>query len=579
MRSFSPAAQAAMDSGALEPYLRVGFVDTDPNSFQEWIEPVSFKLTDTEAEVIVPIEGTNYADGGYFALRRGVVINGTPEYTTTSSFTTTSLTINEKYYHLKGTLLPPLYKSLAPDLTWKQVLDRMYFDELNPTTYILAPTYEIPSHAVWSYKFYPAGRSITFNTLQSLFTIFKQKFLIFGRHTENTYTFKIDLHFYQPTETRAVDYSITDLLFEQEVTNNYRRLLWRDDANTTTIYNPYLGSGILPPLHNLGYIPTAGTRPSSPIEGSPKGGHSSKLSPNLKYESGDYVTIVTNSGSFNTRIQVEEIFEAGKDFAWHMIIKPCIWFSSTEGGAMPSTIQAAAPYTPLNTSHFNNNLSSSDNNIQAAMETIDDLPLGTAPTTTAINDFQVGDGAGNWIKKTLAQAITILGIFADAASDSIYYVRRNAGWTNLKTYTDTLYALLVHTHTYSQIFGTHGLSQTINASVTEFMSIFATGKLAALSANPLPFNCTLKNLRVRGASGAQPASGSLVITLYNATAAASTGLTVTIAAGSTGTVFEDLIHTYSYTAGDLLRIDCLNNATGASKALGMVTFEAEKTTT
>jgi hypothetical protein len=34
---------------------------------------------------------------------------------------------------------------------------------------------------------------------------------------------------------------------------------------------------------------------------------------------------------------------------------------------------------------------------------------GSAPVTTAENDFQVGDGAGAWIKKTLAETKTILG--------------------------------------------------------------------------------------------------------------------------------------------------------------------------
>jgi hypothetical protein len=34
---------------------------------------------------------------------------------------------------------------------------------------------------------------------------------------------------------------------------------------------------------------------------------------------------------------------------------------------------------------------------------------GSAPATTAENDFQVGGGAGTWVKKTLAQTLTILG--------------------------------------------------------------------------------------------------------------------------------------------------------------------------
>lgn len=39
----------------------------------------------------------------------------------------------------------------------------------------------------------------------------------------------------------------------------------------------------------------------------------------------------------------------------------------------------------------------------------------TAPATTAANDFQVGDGSGNWIKKTLAETITILRTALDSA--------------------------------------------------------------------------------------------------------------------------------------------------------------------
>jgi hypothetical protein len=49
-----------------------------------------------------------------------------------------------------------------------------------------------------------------------------------------------------------------------------------------------------------------------------------------------------------------------------------IYFAATEGGALPSTIEASAPYTPLNVASFNHVLDASDNNIQAAMMTLDD---------------------------------------------------------------------------------------------------------------------------------------------------------------------------------------------------------------
>src|SRR5688572_13695762 len=115
MRTFSAAAQAVMDNGSLEPYIAIGLADTDPNNFAEWVQPVYFKLTDTEAEVMIPIEtdGTLHdPTGGYFALRRGVYINGTPETTTTTSFYTIEILKDEKFYHLKGQLLPNDYKNL-----------------------------------------------------------------------------------------------------------------------------------------------------------------------------------------------------------------------------------------------------------------------------------------------------------------------------------------------------------------------------------------------------------------------------------------------------------------------------------
>lgn len=47
----------------------------------------------------------------------------------------------------------------------------------------------------------------------------------------------------------------------------------------------------------------------------------------------------------------------------------------------------------------------------------------TPPVTTAANDFQVGDGAGAWIKKTLAQTATILQAVFDAVYTAV------SGWT------------------------------------------------------------------------------------------------------------------------------------------------------
>ncbi len=43
---------------------------------------------------------------------------------------------------------------------------------------------------------------------------------------------------------------------------------------------------------------------------------------------------------------------------------------------------------------------------------------GSAPATTAENDFQVGDGSGSWIKKTLAETKTILAVLESLVGDT-----------------------------------------------------------------------------------------------------------------------------------------------------------------
>jgi len=79
-----------------------------------------------------------------------------------------------------------------------------------------------------------------------------------------------------------------------------------------------------------------------------------------------------------------------------MIIELLEWFNSTEGGAMPSTIEAAAPYTPLATGNFDRVLSVNDNNLQAAMETIDDHDHTSASTAFALTgDITPAELSGN----------------------------------------------------------------------------------------------------------------------------------------------------------------------------------------
>ena len=52
-----------------------------------------------------------------------------------------------------------------------------------------------------------------------------------------------------------------------------------------------------------------------------------------------------------------------------------------------------------------------------------------------------------------------------------------------------------------------------------------------------------------------------------------TAVTFTIAAGAGAATYSDLVNTVSYAAGDSLRINLQNNATGASATIGAMAFE------
>jgi hypothetical protein len=81
------------------------------------------------------------------------------------------------------------------------------------------------------------------------------------------------------------------------------------------------------------------------------------------------------SKSIDTPVLITEHFSTRNNPMWTQEIRSIALFEHTEGGALPSTIERVAAYTPLVSSGFDGNLSPEINNLQALAQAVDDLAL------------------------------------------------------------------------------------------------------------------------------------------------------------------------------------------------------------
>jgi hypothetical protein len=87
---------------------------------------------------------------------------------------------------------------------------------------------------------------------------------------------------------------------------------------------------------------------------------------------------------------------------------------------------------------------------------------------------------------------------------------------------------------------------------------------------PVPTACTFSNFYFR-IYGAQPATGSLVLTLQKN--AVDTSVTITIAALSAIGVYSDTTNSATFSAGDTWQLKLVQNATSGSTTLGGYSFK------
>jgi hypothetical protein len=80
----------------------------------------------------------------------------------------------------------------------------------------------------------------------------------------------------------------------------------------------------------------------------------------------------------------------------------------------------------------------------------------------------------------------------------------------------------------------------------------------------IPKSCTLSNFYIR-TSGTQPVSGSHVFSILKNGVA--TAITITVPAGSSAGLFNDTTHQVSFTGGDEISIEAVNNASATSSVV------------
>lgn len=408
-RTLPAALTTVMDAGIYEPYIRV-VTASDPATTAETVQPLGYKLEPLRATVTIPMSAAN--DNSWFRIVRGAVINGTPSTISSIWFRTIDYKYNGKFVTLEGEPLAREYMSIAANSDYQTVIETALLRDVGQ----IVASYE--GTAAWkAYQFYPAGKNIILSPIKNLFTMLQQKYLIFA--TEDGFDGTDDnMFFFVATATRSTDYTIIDQLFNFNAHTTTRKLISRDEANTV-----HTSGASTDVLHNLGFLHSTASQPTNnPVQQA--GSRSSKLPVHLKYRTGDKVDI-TQDANINPqpmRIRVTEVLDLNSTPAWYQIIETLEWYGSTEGGPMPSTIEAAAPYTPLMTGNFNNVLSANDNNVQAAMETIDDHTHAT-PTPAQVgaipNDGWIA-GTGTWSYSSADAPIFVASVpDADAANMNI----------------------------------------------------------------------------------------------------------------------------------------------------------------
>jgi hypothetical protein len=243
----------------------------------------------------------------------------------------------------------------------------------------------------------------------------------------------------------------------------------------------------------------------------------------------------------------------------------------------------------LHASQVTNDSTVSGTNVDNALDTLktskQDTITGAATTITSSNltasRAVVSDGSG---KVAVSSATsTEVGYLSGVTSAIQTQINSKQGTLTLTTTGTSGAATLVGSTLNIPQYSPAGQSVNILHNIlaqaltgaasptTRYHAVAGTiSSLTTAYQVPLPTACTYGNFYFRIYS-AQPASGSLVLTLQKN--AADTAVTITIAAGSAIGNYTDNTNTVSFAAGDTWQIKIVQNATSGSTNLGGYSFK------
>jgi hypothetical protein len=379
MRTVDATLTAAHAAGQGTPFIKAyvgyttGSVKTSHTVVHKYI------LTGTKLEFWVPTFANYGTDQECIWLERGLTINGTTYTVTTGRF----YIWNEEYLpdgssHFVGGLFPHQYYSAAGDDTYENVINAFC------TAWGKTAVYLDDTEAWLGYQFLPAGQVVIMNSAMRFLNMLKQKRLITvcDNGSEEVLIYSADI-----LQAHQATYVVKDEFAVFTSQQRRRQYIWKDENQTLR-----QDGDLEDPVHNLGYLESTDDPPSRNFSTFEAVAY---LRPDLHIQDGDSVKLMfynsTRQVQFFAKPTEEWDSKSTKLPKWRLKLEANPVFENTEGGALPSTIERVSNYTPLNTGSFDGILSSSDNNLQAAMETLDNHVGHLHPEVSTLELFSVAN--------------------------------------------------------------------------------------------------------------------------------------------------------------------------------------------